>query len=129
MDAHKRVLAAIYIAWGVVDLLLLALIYNLFNVFLVDYLDHEVLTWLELIIPTLLWFLILFVAVPSIIGGIGLLYNQKWALILVLIQGCLALINFPIGTALGVYTLWVYFEDEKRKKDGTDPTVARQYSN
>jgi hypothetical protein len=52
------------------------------------------------------------VSVPGIIAGIGLLKFQYWARILALIVGCLELLNFPLGTALGVYTLWVLLNDE-----------------
>jgi hypothetical protein len=39
--------------------------------------------------------------------GIGLLRRERWARLLALIAGILVLIKFPIGTALGIYTLWV----------------------
>jgi hypothetical protein len=56
---------------------------------------------------------ILLFAVPSIIGGIAILNKKKWGLTLVLILGCFKLFSFPIGTALGIYTIWVYSEDHK----------------
>ncbi len=60
--------------------------------------------------------IIIFFSIPSIIAGIGLLYKQKWALILALILGCFKLFSFPVGTALGIYTIWVYAEDSKLTK-------------
>lgn len=51
-------------------------------------------------------------SVPGIIGGLGLVKRQGWARILVLVLGFLNLINFPLGTALGVYTIWVLMQDE-----------------
>jgi len=47
-----------------------------------------------------------------LIGGIGLLKKKPWARILVLIVGCVRLFVFPIGTALGVYSIWVLTKDE-----------------
>jgi hypothetical protein len=46
-------------------------------------------------------------ASPGLIGGIFLLRRAPWARILVLIVGALNLLNIPIGTALGGYTIWV----------------------
>ena len=44
-------------------------------------------------------------SVPDIIGGIGLVKRQSWARILVLILSVLKLINFPLGTIVGVQYL------------------------
>jgi hypothetical protein len=58
------------------------------------------------------FFLIL--ALPSIIGGWGLLNLKPWARILMIVVSVLHLFNFPFGTALGVYGLWVLLSDEAR---------------
>ncbi len=49
---------------------------------------------------------------PQIIGGLGLLRHKEWARILVLVMAFLALLNVPVGTALGIYTLIVLFKPE-----------------
>lgn len=59
------------------------------------------------------FFLIL--ALPSILGGWGLLNFRPWARILIIIVSVLHLLNFPFGTALGVYGLWVLLSDEARR--------------
>ena len=56
--------------------------------------------------------IIILIAAPGIIGGIGLLKRWPWARILVLILGCLNLLNIPIGTILGIYTIWVLMQSE-----------------
>jgi len=52
------------------------------------------------------------VSVPGIIGGIGLLHRREWARILVLIISALHLLNIPIGTAVGAYSIWVLVQRE-----------------
>ncbi|MCX6134014.1 MAG: hypothetical protein NTU47_09405 [Ignavibacteriales bacterium] len=47
------------------------------------------------------------ISIPGIIGGIGLLKRREWARVLVLITSALHLLNFPIGTAIGGYSIWV----------------------
>jgi hypothetical protein len=49
---------------------------------------------------------------PSIIAGWGLFLGKEWARILTIVLAILHLFNVPIGTALGVYTLWVLLADE-----------------
>lgn len=49
---------------------------------------------------------------PGIVVGWGLLKRKGWARILAIILGILNLINFPFGTALGIYSLWVLFNDQ-----------------
>jgi hypothetical protein len=44
------------------------------------------------------------VSAPGIAAGFGLLAFRQWGRILALIVGFLNLFNFPLGTALGVYT-------------------------
>jgi hypothetical protein len=51
-----------------------------------------------------------FILLGAIAGGIcgwGLLERRPWARTLSLVLGVLALFDFPVGTALGIYTLWV----------------------
>ena len=49
---------------------------------------------------------------PQIIGGIGLLKGQAWARILMIVLSALGLMSIPIGTALGIYGLWVLLNKE-----------------
>jgi hypothetical protein len=53
-------------------------------------------------------------ALPDLIGGWALLTGRSWGKTLVLVLGVLHLFNIPIGTALGIYTLWALLrmEDE-----------------
>lgn len=50
---------------------------------------------------------VVFAAALALITGYSLLTRRPWGRILAIIVGILALLKFPIGTALGIYTLWV----------------------
>ena len=52
----------------------------------------------------------LLLAAPGIIAGIGLLKRKSWARILTVVLGILNLTSFPVGTAIGVYTLYVLLQ-------------------
>ncbi len=43
----------------------------------------------------------------SILAGVGLLARRPWARGLAIFLGVLSLVKLPVGTALGIYTLWV----------------------
>lgn len=56
--------------------------------------------------------LLLLLALPGIIGGVGLLKRRRWSRILLIVVGALHLIHVPLGTLLGIYTLWVLLQPE-----------------
>ena len=51
-------------------------------------------------------------ATPGVIAGYGLLKRKSWARVLAIVIGILNLVNFPIGTAIGVYTIFVLMQEE-----------------
>ena len=53
-------------------------------------------------------------SIPCVIAGVGLLKLRSWAQILTIIMSVLSLVNFPMGTALGVYGLWVMLNKETK---------------
>jgi len=59
------------------------------------------------VVGTGLSFFILALSIPGIVIGIGLLKFRPWARILGIVLSILLLIHFPVGTALGIYGLWV----------------------
>lgn len=54
-------------------------------------------------------------ALPAFIAGIGLLKMKSWSRILTIIVSIFHLLSFPIGTALGVYGIWVLLQDDARR--------------
>jgi hypothetical protein len=66
-------------------------------------------------IGTAVFFLILVLSVPSIVAGWGLLQFKPWARILTIVLSALNLMNVPIGTAIGVYGLWVLLNQETER--------------
>jgi hypothetical protein len=66
----------------------------------------EVTVWLRPILSFVGW-LLLVKAAAGLIAGWGLLQRQDWARTVALVVSFVALLNVPIGTALGIYTLWV----------------------
>lgn len=56
--------------------------------------------------------LLIILSVPSVLAGWGLLNYRNWARILTIVLSILDLFNIGLGTALGVYGLWVLLPTE-----------------
>lgn len=121
LDSHKKVLGIIYVITGsltVIGMLFLnAFLAVIFSFALneVDPSDQEVLEMVSKFVQYVPVIVIIFSAIPTLIAGIGLLTKKSWAMLFALIMGCLKLISFPIGTAIGIYAIWIYSEDQKVK--------------
>lgn len=55
------------------------------------------------------------IALPQIVGGVGLLAQRNWARWVLIATSVLGLFKFPIGTVLSVYALWVLLHDDTRR--------------
>jgi hypothetical protein len=64
------------------------------------------------VVGIVLFFIVLVLSVPGLIVGIGLVKFRSWARIGGLVLSALNLLNFPVGTALGAYGLWVLLSKE-----------------
>jgi len=51
--------------------------------------------------------IIIMLSLPRLIAGIGLLKYQQWGRILTFVVSVLGMVDFPVGTGLGIYALWV----------------------
>lgn len=63
---------------------------------------------------------------PGVVGGIGLLRGASWARWLLVVVSVLQLTNIPVGTALGVYSLWVLLhpESDRQLQQGREPPLT-----
>ncbi|MBZ5623424.1 MAG: hypothetical protein LAQ69_32585 [Acidobacteriia bacterium] len=68
----------------------------------------------------IIFIVILVFSLPGLIGGIGLLKLAPWSRILMIVISALDLLNVPVGTALGIYGLWVLTKPE------TEALMARR---
>ena len=93
MEQHKKVLGIIYIVTAclqMLGLLIVAMLASTIYSLIKDHIEPDEIWVLDLvfgILRILPWIIILFISVPSIITGIGLLNKQRWALVMALILG------------------------------------------
>lgn len=125
MEKHVTVVGAIHIGLSALGILTAAMVL-LFIVGggLVGGLisgEEEIIVPITCFVGTAasLWLLLL--SVPGIVGGIGLLRYKPWGRYMLLVLSVLALFNIPIGTAIGIYSIWVLVQDETAKLFGSTP--------
>ena len=111
MEKHINVIAALQIGFSILGLIIgivaFAVLYIVGNA--TDDMDAKMV--LPIIANVLIIFFIL-LSIPGIIAGIGLFKRKEWARILTLILSVLDLINIPIGTAVGIYSIWALVQPE-----------------
>jgi len=121
MKNHVTLLGILYIASNIMGLGAGILIFSILSSagFLSG--DEEAMAILNLIGTVMAWGFII-MTLPGIICGWGLLKLKPWARLFGMILGVINLFSIPLGTALGIYTLWVLFKEETaRLFDRTKP--------
>jgi hypothetical protein len=122
MESHKRTLGILFVVLGAFQVLIMLLLNMFFSTiftFAISEAEPKDARILELILGLVRYipaFVIIFLGLPTIVAGIGLLKKQRWAMILALILACLHIFSFPVGTAIGIYTIWIYAEENRLLK-------------
>ena len=111
MKTHITILGWLNIASGALTLLIGAFVFMLLAVIGVASGDPEAMPILALIGMSTGMFMFA-LALPSLLAGFGLLREKNWGRILAIIVSFFNLLWFPIGTALGLYGLWVLLRQE-----------------
>lgn len=75
-------------------------------------------------VGTFLAGLFIVLSLPGIITGFGLLRFRPWARIAGIIVGALHILGFPVGTALGIYALWVLLNAQTAPLFGQQPVAV-----
>jgi len=67
---------------------------------------------------------LLLVGIPGLLAGYGLLQRKGWGRILAIVISVLDLFNFPVGTLVGGYGLWVLTAEPSTAYFGSAPLTA-----
>lgn len=110
LDTHVKILGWLNVAGGIFFLLIGGFVFILLSVIGVASGDAEAMTVLP-IIATFVGGVMFLMALPSLAAGYGLLKRRSWGRILAIIVGAFNLMNFPLGTAIGIYTFYVLFQE------------------
>ena len=131
MSEHVRILAVLYIVFGALGVLAALALLAIFGFggLMAGFAAHDspdaaVAVPIIGLVGTFLFGLVLLVSLPGLIAGLGLLKFRPWARILTIVLSALNLLNVPVGTALGVYGLWVLLNRETELLFGLPPSAA-----
>jgi hypothetical protein len=112
MKDHVKVVGILWIVYGVFFLGLacvaLLFFFGVATIPNVEDIEPGALRIIGIIVSSFLGI----IALPQIIGGLGLLGYKEWARILMLVISFISLPNVPFGTFLGVYTMVILFNRE-----------------
>ncbi len=112
MKQHVTFVGALHIGFGILGLIGALAIYLTFH-FVFSFVEHEPIAQQVLsFVGNTLSLIILFFSCLGIIGGAGLFSFKPWSRILVMIVSAINCLNVPIGTAKGVYSIWVLMQPE-----------------
>jgi O-antigen/teichoic acid export membrane protein len=111
MEKHINVVAALQIGYSILGLIIAGTLFAVFYL-IGDFVDDHEAEFVLSIIANVIMLISLIVSIPGIIAGIGLFKRKNWARILTLILSVLNLLSFPIGTALGIYSIWALVQPE-----------------
>lgn len=112
MKQHVSLVGALHVGFGILGVLGALAIYFGF-IFLLNYLEDDPnILRIFSIMGNSMALIVFFISSLGIIGGIGLFAYRSWARILVMIVSALNCLNVPVGTAKGVYSIWVLMQPE-----------------
>lgn len=126
LQAHKRTLGIIHLIYGLlitVTFFFLGSIIAAVAPFITEEIMKEagdnaeaVAEMVISIIRGIFILLFVFSALPSIFAGIGLIREKSWGVVIGLIAGCISIFSFPFGTAIGVYSIYVFVQNNRALK-------------
>lgn len=127
LQAHKRTLGIIHLIYGILTTVvflfigsIVAAVAPFISAEILENGDQnaeQVIALISSAVRGVFILIFIFSALPSIIAGIGLLSRKSWGLVISLIAGCIAIFSFPFGTALGVYSIYVFVQNNRAVRD------------
>lgn len=115
MKKHVSLVAALQIGFGTMGIIGAMVIFFVFSFAGSFVTDVDEAAMILKFIGTSLPAIIVLTSLLGLIGGIGLLSYQKWARVIVMVIAAIGCLAFPLGTVVGIYSLWVLMQDETIK--------------
>ena len=119
LNQHIRALGIAHVVYSILLLVPAGIVF--FALTSIGYFSDDpqamaILTTIGTIVSVVLTML----AIPGIIAGMAVLYKKSWGIPMAMIVGIFNLLSIPFGTALGIYSLWVFSENQRGKSDADE---------
>lgn len=121
MKTHIQLVAVLHIALGAMSLLIAIAIFLFLGMaggIVISQGEHQVGGIVAIVGVALGGFLAV-LALPGLIGGWGLYTERPWGRPMILVLSILHILNFPVGTALSVFSLWALLKESKPNPPNT----------
>jgi hypothetical protein len=129
MQTHVKVLAVLFIVFSALGVLFAVGMGAMFGIAgmagaAADPEDAAIALPVLGIAGSLLTIFFLAISLPGLVTGFALLSYRPWARILGIVLCAINLINFPFGTVLGAYGLWVLLNKDTERLFSTPSLTA-----
>jgi hypothetical protein len=113
---HQKIVGALLVAYGALNFTGGIALFASINVVSI-FVDEMDVIQLVTMFGRLIGGILLLTSIPTIIAGIGFIQEKEWAKVLALIVGIVLLFFFPIGTLIGLYTIWLNAQTVIKEKE------------
>jgi hypothetical protein len=107
---HAKIVGWLHIAMSVLGILIGVFVFVILTTVGVIADDPEAMSILTIVAFFTAGLMLIF-ALPGFIAGYGVLKQKSWGRILAIVLGVFHLVNVPLGTVLGIYTLWALMQE------------------
>lgn len=111
MESHVKIIGILYLVFSILGVLGAVLLFTTLNI-IGQIVDNPDAAMVLAIVSNVVAIVLTICSIPGIIAGWGLLKYKEWARIIIIILSALNILNFPFGTALGIYAIWALVQKE-----------------
>ncbi|MBN1205283.1 MAG: hypothetical protein JXB05_10195 [Myxococcaceae bacterium] len=110
LDRHRKVLGVIYVVFGALWAIAAIVVFGLFVFGGAVPADNRNERMVVVLFGAGIAVFLLLMAAVGFMAGFGMLRRRAWSKAPAIISAVLSLTHFPLGTAVGIYTLWFWLQ-------------------
>ncbi|GAC1446411.1 MAG: hypothetical protein NVSMB56_04830 [Pyrinomonadaceae bacterium] len=115
---HNKLVAVLHLVnggmklFGVLIALIIMVFFGIFATLAPSNKDGAIPLVVFLVIAVVVLVITSVFTIPSFLAGYGMLNRKSWARMAGIVASCFDLLSIPLGTALGIYSLWFLLGEE-----------------
>ena len=133
MSQHFTILGVLFLCLGLIGLAGAVLVLAVFSLVSAAVgcvaLQESDLPFLAAFIPAgiglLVGAILALTTLPNLVAAYAILAGRSWARLATLVVGVLNLPGFPLGTAVGIYAIWAFVQEESPPTEANRSTGCR----
>jgi hypothetical protein len=111
MERQINIVAALQIGLSIFNILIAFLIFTVLKI-VGGFVDEANSASILSLIADILAVVFIIISIPGLLAGLGLYRRKEWARILTIVLSVIEIFSFPIGTAIGIYSIWALVQPE-----------------